>query len=103
MKITTVSFRSFVGNDAIKNIPIKTQHNKTSSCSRNQGHLIRAKLCTNRGVCMYTQLSLPSPWILIKPAGRRLGEEEEEEGGGGRRGEEKVLSPATTAASYRGL
>lgn len=52
---------------------------------------------------MYTQLSLPSPWILIKPAGRRLGEEEEEEGGGGRRGEEKVLSPATTAASYRGL
>lgn len=83
MKITTVSFRSFVGNDAIKNIPIKTQHNKTSSCSRNQGHLIRAKLCTNRGVCMYTQLSLPSPWILIKPAGRRLGEEEKEGGGEG--------------------
>lgn len=31
---------------------------------------------------MYTQLSLPSPWILIKPAGRRLGEEEKEKGGG---------------------
>lgn len=103
MKITTVSFRSFVGNDAIKNIPIKTQHNKTSSCSRNQGHLIRAKLCTNRGVCMYTQLSLPSPWILIKPAGRRLGEEKEEkeeEGGGGRRrsSRQQQRQPATAAS-----
>lgn len=88
----------FPVSNAIKNIPIKTgkksQRNETSSCSRTQGHLIRAKLCTNRGVCIYS--CLPPLWILIKPAGRRLGEEGE--GRRRRSSRQQQRQPATAAS-----